>query len=132
VLAASGVLCAATIFLWVQRLSARPSTVGDGRDVASYGFDRSGFLVPREQVVATGFPKDGIPALVNPQVFSVAEVAAFSEELHREHKGKYLLDGDLVIGVVAGDTPRAYPLRIVTWHEVVNDTLGGTPIAVTY
>jgi hypothetical protein len=131
-LAVSGVLCVATIFLWVQRSNAHPLAVGDGRDVSTYGFDLSPCLVPRAGLVAAGFPKDGIPALVRPEVFTVAEVATFSDELRRAHKGKYLLDGDLVIGVLAGGTPRAYPLRIVTWHEVVNDTLGGRPIAITY
>jgi hypothetical protein len=37
-----------------------------------------------------------------------------------------------VIGVVVGEEARAYPIRVLNWHEVVNDTLGGLPIAVTY
>jgi uncharacterized protein DUF3179 len=39
---------------------------------------------------------------------------------------------DAVVTVVLGDDARAYPLRILVWHEVVNDTVGGTPVAVTY
>ena len=45
---------------------------------------------------------------------------------------KVALDTDPVIGVVVGDEARAYPLRILQVHEVVNDTLGGAPIAVVY
>ena len=41
-------------------------------------------------------------------------------------------DTDELIGVVEGGVAKAYPLRILTWHEVVNDTIGEKPIAVTY
>jgi hypothetical protein len=37
-----------------------------------------------------------------------------------------------VIGLVIGGEARAYPLRILHWHEIVNDTMGATPVAVTY
>jgi len=43
-----------------------------------------------------------------------------------------LNDTDELIGVVEGGVAKAYPLRILTWHEVVNDTIGEKPIAVTY
>lgn len=44
----------------------------------------------------------------------------------------YLEPDDLVIGVAIGDEARAYPLRIIDWHETVNDTVGGVPLTVGY
>jgi hypothetical protein len=83
--------------------------------------------VPREQIVAGGLPKDGLPALNDPAVWSV-------ERVREESRGrrKLLVAGDKVLGVSRGGATRAYPLRLLVWHEVVNDTLGGEPIAVTY
>jgi hypothetical protein len=117
------------IVWWVLPLVRSSSrAVGDGRTVESYGFDLSGGLVPLDRLAAAGFPKNGLPTLDAPAVMPAAEVAAFNEI----HRGKYLVPDDLVIGVeIAGET-RAYPVRVLNWHEVVNDTLGGVPIAVTY
>ena len=42
------------------------------------------------------------------------------------------MSDDRVIGVIIGDDARAYPLRLMRWHKVVNDVVGGEPIAVTY
>ncbi len=72
-----------------------------------------------DEILSGGPPKDGIPSIDNPQFVPVAE-------------GRNLSPTEPVIGLqVAGDA-RAYPLRILTWHEIVNDTVGGTPVAVTY
>ena len=61
----------------------------------------------------------GIPSLDNPHM---TEAAA----------AKYLAQDDLVFGVeIAGDA-RAYPLRIMGWHEMFNDTIGGVPVALAY
>lgn len=83
------------------------------------GFDLSYSRVPREEIFRGGPPKDGIPALTNPKVIPVSEA-------------DYLKDEDLVIGVEVGKESRAYPLRIMVWHENANDRLGGVPIAVSY
>lgn len=82
------------------------------------GFDLSVHLIPISEILVGGPPKDGIPALTHPRVLRAAAA-------------KYLDDGDLVIGVPIGPG-RAYPLRILMWHENVNDRLGGVPIAVSY
>ena len=44
----------------------------------------------------------------------------------------YLDDGDYVLGVVLGGEARAYPARIIAFHHVVNDTVGGKPACLTY
>ncbi len=83
------------------------------------GFDFTKHSIPPEEILSGGPPKDGIPAILDPQ-FVQADEAAF------------LSDEDMVIGVVEGQTAKAYPLRILNWHEVVNDQIGGKPVAVTY
>ncbi len=131
-LLAAGVLCLVTVVLWAQRLAAQPLRIGDGQHVETYGFDLSVCLVPREQIVAAGFSKDGLHTLTDPQVLTIAQAKELDRELRRGHQGKFLVDPDRVIGVVVDGVARAYPLRILNWHEVVSDTLAGRPILVTY
>lgn len=121
------VALAAAWTLW-PALRRDGAAIGDGSDPSSYGFDLSNLSVPRAELVASGLPRDGLPTLVDPPLMRGGEVAAFN----REHRGKYLVPTDLVIGVALGGEARAYPLRVMNWHEVVNDSLGGVPLAVTY
>jgi hypothetical protein len=83
------------------------------------GFDLSRTTIPRDEIHRGGPPKDGIPALTDP-------------ELIPSDSARYLRPEDRVAGVVIEGEARAYPLRILTWHEVVNDRVWSTPIAVTY
>ncbi len=106
----------------------RSAAVGDGRTVASYRFDLSRMTVPIDRIVASGGVKDGVPALTAPASWTLADMAAAA----KKRRGKILVSGDRVVGVEIGGQRRAYPLRFLVWHEVVNDTLGGVPIAVTY
>ncbi|MDX1532301.1 MAG: DUF3179 domain-containing (seleno)protein [Rhodothermales bacterium] len=69
---------------------------------------------------AGGPPKDGIPALDRPRFVAPAEAADWIEP--QEPVVALEIDGEA----------RAYPLQILTWHEIVNDTVGGHPIAVTW
>jgi len=131
-LVVSGLLCAGILTGWLARLPQRRPMIGDGQHVESYGFDLSTCLVPRELLVAAGMPKDGLPALVNPEVFTPAQANAFTEELRKGHQGRFLVPSDRVVGVEIGGEARAYPINLLTWHEVVNDTVGGQPILVTY
>ncbi len=64
-------------------------------------------------------PPDGIPAIDDPSFVAVDEV-------------DWLSDREPVIALELGDEARAYPLQIMTWHEIVNDTVNGTPVAVTF
>lgn len=83
------------------------------------GFDFTKHSIPPDEIRGGGPPKDGIPAILDPQ-FIPAQEATFLE------------DNDELIGVVESGVAKAYPLRILTWHEVVNDRLGDKPVAVTY
>lgn len=131
-LALAAVLCLLVVGQWLIGLGQRQPAIGDGERVASYGFDLSTCLVPRDLIAATGFPKDGVPALTDPNVFTRAEMEAFDKQMRKAHQGKFVVDHERVIGVVLGDEARAYPLRLLAWHQVINDRLGNVPIAVTY
>lgn len=126
-----GFLFAGAGVFWNLRSLWEPGRVpprGDGRDPATYGFSLSPALVPAGEIVSSGMVADGLRALVLPEVATPEEVLRFNER----ERGKYLVPADKVIGVVLGGEARAYPLRVMNWHEVANDVVGGVPIAVTY
>ena len=85
----------------------------------SGGFDLSGSLIPIEEIYAGGPGKDGIPAIDNPQ-FVTAEAARF------------MRDNNRVIGLQRNGVTKAYPIRILDWHEVVNDKFADEAVVVTY
>ncbi|MEO5366420.1 MAG: DUF3179 domain-containing protein [Magnetococcus sp. WYHC-3] len=82
--------------------------------------DFSRFEVPLEEFQKGGPMRDGIPALDAP-VFEAAEAAA-----------SWLHGLEPVIALARGDEARAYPLRILLHHEIVNDSVAGQPVVVTY
>lgn len=128
-LLAGAFVAAATVWRVHDMLGARGShAVGDGRHPETYGFALTPCLVPRGDLAACGLPRDGLPVLDDPPLFTVAQ----ADSLARGRQGKYLVAGDRVIGVELRGRARAYPLRVLNWHEIVNDTLGGRAIAVTY
>jgi hypothetical protein len=81
--------------------------------------DFSRHSVDYGEIFSGGPPKDGIPAIDRPQFVPVGEARDLSPQ-------------EPVISIRIGTDARAYPLRILIWHEIVNDTVGGTPIAVTW
>ncbi|NOX53947.1 MAG: DUF3179 domain-containing protein [Planctomycetes bacterium] len=83
------------------------------------GFDLSRSLIPPNEIRHGGPGKDGIPSLTAPR-FLLPDQAT------------YLKPKDRVIGVRIGKQARAYPLRILDWHEAVNDRVEGVPLLVTY
>lgn len=90
-------------------------------------FDTSGWKtdfkkhgIPLSEIISGGPPKDGIPAIDRPNFDSV------------DSAGKWLKAKEPVVLIVQRGDVRAYPLQILIWHEVVNDTLGGTPVTVTF
>ncbi|MDQ6893507.1 MAG: DUF3179 domain-containing protein [Acidobacteriota bacterium] len=72
-----------------------------------------------EEIVWGGVKKDGIPALRDPPTIPPAEA-------------KYLDAAEMVFGITVGGASRAYPQRILDWHEMVNDRLGGEAISISY
>ena len=76
-------------------------------------------IVSEADILSGGPPKDGIPAMLEPKVVDAAD----ADFMNRQ---------DTVIGVVISGQPKAYPIKILNWHEVVNDTVGDAPIVVTF
>lgn len=76
--------------------------------------------VPYTEILSGGPPKDGIPAIDNPSFINVAEA------------DEWLEDVEPVIFLRIGDDARAYPLQIMTWHEIVNDTVNNIAVVVTF
>ena len=72
------------------------------------------------EILSGGPPKDGIPALSGPSF-----IAAGDETRLGEREPVITLEMD-------GEAPRAYPVRYLMWHEIVNDVVGGVPVAVTF
>ena len=72
-----------------------------------------------EEIAWGGVVKDGIPALIDPAHLSAAEA-------------DYLEDDEPVFGVQVNGDARAYPLRILDWHEMFNDRVGGVALALAY
>ena len=76
--------------------------------------------VPLEEIRPGGPPPDGIPPIDEPMFETV------------EDAGEWLEPQDPVMVVDIGGDARAYPLAILTYHEVVNDVVAGEPLLVTY
>lgn len=76
--------------------------------------------VPLGEIHSGGPGRDGIPPIDRPQFVPVEEADA------------WLQPREPVISLSVGDNHRAYPLQILIWHEIVNDTLGDVPVAVTF
>lgn len=83
------------------------------------GFDLSGSLVPVDEILSGGPPRDGIPALTDPAFERVPEV-------------DWLESDDRLLAVEHDGVAKAYPIRILNWHEVVNDQVGDLAVAITY
>jgi hypothetical protein len=77
------------------------------------------YRIRLEEIVWGGVRKDGIPALTNPKHVKPTEAT-------------YLTPQELVFGVSLNGDSRAYPLRILDWHEMFNDVVGGKPITLSY
>ncbi|MEE9130748.1 MAG: DUF3179 domain-containing (seleno)protein [Phycisphaerales bacterium] len=126
VLVLSG-LCTLALFIWAVGGVGR-SLIGKAGDLASYGFDVTTCLIPQDQIVTGALKKDALQALSDPPIVSGREIADINAQMY----GKYLVPSDRVIGVEINGESRAYPLLVLNCHEIVNDTLGGVAIAVTY
>jgi Protein of unknown function (DUF3179) len=79
--------------------------------------DRMGIRI--EEIAWGGVVKDGIPSLDNPAMIAAGDA-------------DYMRSDDLVFGVAINGDVRAYPLRIMGWHEMFNDVIGDVPVALAY
>jgi hypothetical protein len=73
-----------------------------------------------DELLSGGPPRDGIPSIDDPQFITPDQAQ------------EWLADNEPVIALEINGDARAYPLQILTWHEIVNDTVGDVPVAVTF
>ena len=97
-----------------------PEEAPPARATIEFSTDFGKHTVPYSEILSGGPPKDGIPAIDEPIFVSVNEADS------------WLRPVEPVILILVGDEARAYPLQILIWHEIVNDTVGGLPLAVTF
>ena len=99
----------------VSSAPARPpfSTAGWKTDFSKYS-------ISLKEITSGGPSKDGIPPVDDP---TFQEVGADID---------WLQDNEPVVALVLAGEAKAYPLQILIWHEIVNDTVGGVPVSVTF
>jgi uncharacterized protein DUF3179 len=121
------ILRTATVLLWFPYGSAAGQNVITEPKIkllrAGHGqkpFDVTRHTIPLKDIEGGGVARDEIAALVHPRFLGVDEV------------GQQLKDSDRVLGVVLNGEAKAYPVRILNWHELVNDSIGGRPILVSW
>ncbi len=91
--------------------------------VPAYAYDVTGGVrhsIPLSEIISSKVPKGGVPALTNPLFTTTEEADVF------------LLQETIGIGIEYKGEKRFYPFSIMLWHEVINDTIAGVPILVTY
>jgi hypothetical protein len=76
--------------------------------------------IPLDEIIPGGPPPDGIPPIDEPVYETIDDAAGWLEDT-----------SPVMVVDVEGDV-RAYPLAILTWHEIVNDVVGGAPLTITY
>ncbi|MCE0488088.1 DUF3179 domain-containing protein [Ornithinimicrobium sediminis] len=76
-------------------------------------------VVDVDRIRSGGPPPDGIPAIDEPRFEPASQV-------------EWLDEREPVLALDLAGQSRAYPVQVLTWHEIVNDTVGGVPVAVTY
>ena len=129
ILASAIVISAAVAVLFISFSDDSPSISTSVDEYDYFSFDNAEFtihetdgvkhIIPLDKIKGGGPPKDGIPSIDNP-VFADIQ------------NSNFMSDTDTVIGLEINGDAKAYPLFILVWHEIVNDTVGGTPVSVTY
>ncbi len=102
--------------LWLTLILVAPIAYGAS---TKNGFDLSNATIPIKEILGGGVKRDGIPAIDRPRFISPDAV-------------DYLRGDDLVVSVESGGNYRAYPIRILNHHEIVNDSIGEDHFTVTY
>jgi hypothetical protein len=109
-----------TIALLMISSCSKSDSIDSGGSIVGIPNKNSEWLIPRNEVHDGGPGKDGIPALENPDMIPISDAV------------DYILDDDLVLGIVQGNSAKAYAMHILDWHEIINDKIGNKNIAITY
>lgn len=84
-------------------------------------WDFSKHSIPLDEILSGGPSKDGIPAIDQPRFVPASKASR-----------TFLKDKDRVIALVVNGKKKVYPLKILNWHEIVNDRIGGRNVVVTF
>ncbi len=87
--------------------------------VIKNGFNVTNALVPPEKILSGGPPRDGIPSIDQPKFVKATEA-------------DFLSENDKILGITVNGEARAYPIKILNWHEIVNDQVRGQAVVITY
>jgi Protein of unknown function (DUF3179) len=101
-------------------LDLMPGQQPPGGAGSEFSTDFNKTIISYDDVLSGGPPKDGIPPIDQPTFVSVEEADA------------WLADVEPVVLVEAGNVAKAYPLQILMWHEIVNDSVDGVPLSITF
>jgi hypothetical protein len=118
-------LCPILFQVFPGRALEQNLTRGSTRHLLSGGegqkpFDVTRHAIPLNEIDASGPPRDGIHALLHPKFVKPGQVSPLLKE------------SDRVLGVLVEGDAKAYPVKILNYHELVNDFLGGKPILVSW
>jgi hypothetical protein len=117
-------LSAAAAFLLVVFLAgcSRQAATDAERSEPAIRVDSGGtkYLVDPAKISSGGPPKDGIPSVDRPRFQSAREA------------DEWLRENELVLAILHKGEKRVYPAQILVWHEIVNDTIAGDPILITW
>lgn len=83
------------------------------------GFTLDRLTIPAEQILSGGPGRDGIPAILTPHFIDA-------------NKAHFLKQHDTVLGLTMNGKSRAYPIKILNWHEVVNDSIDDRHFVISY
>ena len=87
---------------------------------AEWDTDFTRTTIAFDEIMTGGPPKDGIPSIDDPQFESIADADLWLDDLE-----------PVQVVDINGDA-RAYPVQVMVWHELVNDTVGGEPVVITF
>jgi len=110
----------------VEMVNGKPVLTEDDRPdrltglTASWGTNWNRHIIDYDEILSGGPPRDGIPSIDDPQFVTQDEAA------------EWLVDNEPVIALEIDGDARAYPLQVLTWHEITNDVVGDVPVVVTF
>jgi hypothetical protein len=90
-----------------------------GLSQSKNGFDLADAIIPAQQIFRGGPPRDGIPAIDSPKFLNA-------------NQDTFTQPKDRILGIIINNQARAYPIKILNWHEIVNDRIGDQFFVITY
>ncbi len=104
---------------WCLIVTVAFLALGCSSDDNNGGNNAGEWIIPQNEVFDGGPGKDGIPSIDNPNFSAASEI-------------NFLNDNDVIIAVESNGVIRGYPHPVLDWHEIINDRIGGTALAITH